>query len=446
MKIIIIGAGEVGFQLGKILSEEDYDITIIDPNKNKISKAQDNLDVSAIHGYGTNPQILLESGIEDSDFVVVLTGIDESNLIASKISKTLGAKKVIARLRNTDFSTKNYIIDPKNFGIDEIIYPEMEVKSEINRLVTQNSANYVFDIDDELKLIGIKIDEESTLINKNLKSIKSINSSLSFNIIGLTRNKETIIPNDSTKFNKGDEVYFLIRKNNIDQLMYILGKHINQTKNIMIVGGGKIGRAISNDFQNDLNVKLVEINKHKADLIASQYNITVLNDDGTDIDFLKLENIDEIDSFIAVTQNEQTNLMSGLLAKHLGAKQNIIHVSTTDYIPAMTMIGLDAVVSKNISTVNKIISYIKTDENHEIKKIGNTNLEAIDYKPQKGSRITFFQSLSSKKFAKNAIIGSIKHQDGTFTIASENSVISSDDIVKVFALPEAIKEVDKYFI
>lgn len=446
MKIIIIGAGEVGFQLAKLLSQEDYDITIIDPDKQKILRAEDNIDVNAIQGNGTNHTILSNAGIEDADVVVSVTGMDESNLIISKISKNLGCKKVIARLRNIDYSNKNYIINPENFGIDEIIHPEMEAKSEINRLVIQNSANYVYDIDENLKLLGVKINDSSSLINKNLSLIKSNNKSLSFNIIGLTRDEETIVPNGETKIKKGDEGYFLVKKNDIEHLMYILGKQVNQTKNVMILGGGKIGRAVANDFQDDLNVRLVEINKDKADMIASKFNITVLNDDGTDIEFLRLENLEELDSFIAVTENDQTNLMSALLAKHLGVKQNIIHVSHTEYIPAMTMIGLDAVVSKSICTVNKIISYIKTDDNHEIEKIGNTQLESIDYKPKKGSRITFFKSLASEKFPENSIIGCIQHKNGSFSIANGDSIVTSDDIVKVFALPEAIKEVDKFFI
>ena len=146
MKIIIIGAGEVGFQLAKLLSQEDYDITIIDPDKQKILRAEDNIDVNAIQGNGTNHTILSNAGIEDADVVVSVTGMDESNLIISKISKNLGCKKVIARLRNIDYSNKNYIINPENFGIDEIIHPEMEAKSEINRLVIQNSANYVLSL------------------------------------------------------------------------------------------------------------------------------------------------------------------------------------------------------------------------------------------------------------------------------------------------------------
>ena len=180
MKIIIIGAGEVGFQLAKLLSQEDYDITIIDPDKQKILRAEDNIDVNAIQGDGTNPSILLNAGIQNTDVVVSVTGMDESNLIASKISKNLGSNKVIARLRNVDYSSKDYIINPRQFGIDEIIHPEMEAKSEINRLVIQNSANYVYDIDENLKLLGIKISDNSSLINKNLSTIKLNNQSLSF--------------------------------------------------------------------------------------------------------------------------------------------------------------------------------------------------------------------------------------------------------------------------
>ena len=368
MKIVIIGAGEVGFQLAKGLSEEDFDITIIDIAKQKVQKASDNLDVITVQGDSASPDVLREAEVDRADVVVAVTRIDEVNLISAKLSHELGAKKIIARLRNTEYSDKGSIIRPERFGIDKVIHPEMAATNEITRLVKQTSATSVVDFEGgQLQLIGIRMDDGSPVINNALNEIQSKNGSLTFNIVGILRDKDTIVPNGKTTIKMNDICYFLVRKEQVENLLYMMGKQVRETRNVMIVGGGKIGRALANKLEEDINVKLVDVNREKSQMLASELSKTlVLNGDGTDIEFLRLEDPEEIDSFIAVTENEQTNLLSALLAKHLGVRQTLIHVSTTEYIPAMKVIGLDAVVSKNMCTVTEILEYIKSDEKHLI--------------------------------------------------------------------------------
>tara|TARA_B100000029_G_scaffold516383_1_gene629320 strand:- start:11551 stop:12891 length:1341 start_codon:yes stop_codon:yes gene_type:complete len=445
MKIIVIGAGEVGFQLAKGLSEEDYDITIIDIVKQKVQRAMENLDVITVQGNGASPDVLKEAGVEKADVVVAVTRVDEVNLISAQLSHELGAKRIIARLRNTEYSNKRAIIRPEHFGIDKVIHPEMAATNEIARLVKQTSATSVVDFENgKLQLIGIRMESTSSVINKSLNQIQANNMSLSFNIVAILRSSETIVPHGKTIIEINDICYFLVKKEQVENLLYMLGKQVRETKNVMILGGGKIGRALAAKLELDINIKLIDSNKEKALRIASELSKTlVLNGDGTDIEFLRLEEPEIIDSFIAVTENEQTNLLSALLAKHLGVRQTLIHVSTTEYIPAMKVIGLDAVVSKNMCTVNEILEYIKSDEKHLITNFEEVDVEAIEFSPNSGSIVTK-RTLGDIKFPESSIVGSINHR-GHVSIARYDTQISEEDSVLVFCLPNILPKVEKLF-
>ena len=445
MKIVVIGAGEVGFQLSKVLSEEDFDITIIEISKERVQRASENLDVITVRGDGASPDILREADVEKADIVVTVTRVDEVNLIASQLSHELGAKKIIARLRNTEYSEKGSLIRPERFGIDKVIHPEMAATAEINRLVRQTSATSIVDFEGgRLQLIGIRLDNGCPIIEQSLDAVQSRNGSLAFNAVGIIRGKDTIVPHGKTEFEINDICYFLVRKEQVENLMYMVGKPVRETRNVMILGGGKIGRAVAYELQEEINVRLVEKNRDKAQMLASELNKTlVLNGDGTDIEFLRLENLEELDSYISLTENEQTNLLSALLAKHLGARQTMIHVSTTEYIPAMKMIGLDAVVSKNMCTVNEILEYIKSDEKLVVTNFEDIDVEAIEFSPESGSKITQ-KPLGEISFPTASVIGAINHH-GHVSIAHGDTQITEEDSVLVFCQPAVLSKVEKLF-
>ena len=281
MKIVVIGAGEVGFQLSKGLSEEDFDITIIEISKERVQRASENLDVITVRGDGASPDILREADVEKADIVVAVTRVDEVNLIASQLSHELGANKIIARLRNTEYSEKGSLIRPERFGIDKVIHPEMAATAEINRLVRQTSATSIVDFEGgRLQLIGIRLDSGCPIIAQSLDAVQSRNGSLAFNAVGIIRGKDTIVPHGKTEFEINDICYFLVRKEQVENLMYMVGKPVRETRNVMILGGGKIGRAVAYDLQEEINVRLVDKNRDKAQMLASELNKTlVLNGD-----------------------------------------------------------------------------------------------------------------------------------------------------------------------
>ncbi|MCH8012178.1 MAG: Trk system potassium transporter TrkA [Candidatus Marinimicrobia bacterium] len=445
MKVVIIGAGEVGFHLAKGLSEENFDITCIDISAAKCKRASENLDVIVVQGDGASPQVLKEALVQDADITIAVTRVDEVNLIASQIAHELGARKIVARLRNTEYSRKDTIIHPEKFGIDKIIHPEMAARREIIRLVMRTAASSVVDFEGgRLQLIGVRIENGCSLIGMNLIEVRQTKASFAFSGVAILRGQNTVIPHGDFIFEQGDICYFLVRRERVNDLFKMMGKRVLATKNIMILGGGKIGRDVARSLENEIDVRLVEQDKEKAQYLAVQLEKTlILNGDGTDIEFLKSERVDEVDSFVAVTENEQTNLLSALLAKHLGARQTIIHVSKTEYIRVMKVIGLDAVVSKNMSTVNAILEYMKSGQRLSIINFEDIAVEALELSPAPNSKITKHE-LKDIKFPGASVVGAVNHH-GHISIPSGDTQITEEDTVLVFAFPRFIHKVEKLF-
>lgn len=445
MKSVIIGGGEVGFHLAKGLSEENFDITLIDISRKKVRRASEHLDVIAIEGDGASPKVLKEAGVQDADVAIAVTRLDEVNLIASQLAHELGARKVVARLRNTEYSSKDSIIHPERFGIDKVIHPELAATREIVRLVMQTAATSVVDFEGgRLQLIGIRLDTNCTIIGISLSDVRETNQHFSFSAVAVMRGEQTIMPRGDLVFELNDICYFLVKKEEVPNLLEMMGKPVRETRNVMVLGASKIGRAVVRELQDHIHVRLIEENIEKAQSVAPQFDKTlVLHGDGTDIEFLRSENVEDMDSFIAVTQNEQTNLLSALLAKHLGARQSLVHVSTTEYIPVMKLIGLDAVISKNMCTVNAIMEYIKSDKNVLFTNFEDIDVEALEFKPAPGSPITK-HVLGAVKFPETCVVGSVNHH-GHISIPAGDTQITEEDTVLVFALPDVIPKVEKLF-
>ncbi|MFQ6675624.1 MAG: Trk system potassium transporter TrkA [Fidelibacterota bacterium] len=445
MKIVIIGAGEVGFHLARGLSEENLDITLIDIDPAKVQRASETLDVIVVHGDGASPRVLREADIQHADIVVAVTRVDEVNLIASQMAHQLGARRIIARLRNTEYTGRESVIHPERFGIDKVIHPELAATREIIRLVMQTAASSVVEFEGgRLQLMGIRLGNGSPVIGKDLGTVRRDNSDFHFSAVAVMRGQDTLIPHGETQFELNDICYFLVTKEHVRDLLKMTGKPYQETRNAMILGGGKIGRALARRLQDRIHLRLVEEDREKALRLASELEKTlVLTGDGTDIEFLRSENVEDLDSYIAVTQSEQTNLLSALLVKHLGTRQTLVHVSTAEYIPVLKLIGIDGVISKNMCTVKAILETIKSDQHVVITDFEDIAVEALEFRPVPGSKVTR-EALNRLKFPEDCIVGAINHQGHVF-IPTGDTRISEDDIVLVFSLPQSIPKVEKLF-
>ena len=448
MKVVIIGGGEVGFHVAKALSEENYDITVIDLDPIKCRRASENLDVIVVEGNGASPKTLTEAQVGEADYVLCLTRVDEVNLIASQQAHKLGANKIIARLRNQQYTAKDSIIRPEKFGVDVVIHPEQAACEEIMRLVKHPYAVQVMDFEaGRLTMLGLNINGTcENVIGKPLGQVCTENSHFRFGVIAVHRGQQTMVPWSDFEFQDGDIGYFLIKKEDIENLLGLLSKKVTETHRVMIVGGSKIGRSLAKALPSDtINVRLVDYNRPKAGQISHSIEESmIIYGDGTDIEFLKSEIIQDVDSFISVTENENTNLIAGLLAKHLGAKQSIIHISTTEYIPTIQEIGVGAVISKNLSTVNSILKELHTDLTEiPVVTFDEIDLDVIEFQPETGSQVTQ-RPLKDLNFPEDSIVGIINHH-GKIRIAHGTSILTDDDTALVFAKPKAIAKLKKLF-
>lgn len=451
MKVVIIGGGEVGFHVAKALSEIDYDITVIDIDPDKCRRASENLDVIVVEGDGASPKTLLEANVGNAHYVLCLTRVDEVNLIASQQAHELGADKIIARLRNQQYTAKNSIIRPEKFGVDVVIHPEKAACEEIIRLVHHPYAVQAMEFEGgRLIMLGINISKDTLIISgtslSKLVKLVAYKAQFRFGVVAVLRGQDTIVPQADFAFQDGDIAYFIVKSTDVGELMTFLGREVNEVKRVMIIGGSKIGRSLAMALPNeDINVRLVDYNRPKAAHISHKLDDSmIIYGDGTDIEFLKSENIQDVDSLIAVTENEKTNLIAGLLANHLGAKQNIMHVVTTQYIRTIQEIGVGAVISKNLSTVNSILRQLHSDvsEIHTIT-FDEIDVDVMEFQPDAGSLITK-KPIKELDFPKDSIVGMINHH-GKIQIAHGESKLSEDDTVLVFTKPHSINKLKKMF-
>ena len=381
IKIVVIGVGEVGFNLVKALSKEKFDITIIDIDEEKCQRITNTMDVRGIVGDGASQRILQQIDMAGIDYLLALTKIDEVNLVAAKSAYEMGAKKIICRLRNTEYSHENAIITPEQFGIDYVVYPEKAAQRDIENLIRQTSA---IDLEEfkngKINMVGIKIDHSSPLIGRNIKNVELSNPYIPHKLALIFRENQSFIHPKSTIYKKDDIGYFIGKAKDIPEIQRMAGKPAFKVKNIMILGLGKIGRLLAKSLQSDYNVRIVEQNYEKAKIFGKKLSDTlILQANGLDIDFLNSENIEETDCFIAATQNEQTNILASLLVKHYGVKQVILHITTTNYFKAVRRIGVDAVVSKNISAVNEVLKLIRSDQQDlPVSRFEDLDVDAIE--------------------------------------------------------------------
>ena len=318
MKIIITGAGAVGYHLAKMMASESQDIYLIDENKERLNYVQSHIDVFAIHGDAKSISILKEAKVDSCDLLIAVTASEETNLLVSILAKKFGAKRTIARINNLELQEEGNVELFESLGIDTLISPVQLAAEEIIRLV----ANSVFTDDHEfedgkLTVFGISIDDSSPLRDKTISESSYLNPDLTFKPIALHRKEETIIVNSDTRILEDDIVYFISNEESIDNVISICGKQCFEIKNIMILGGSAIGVLTAQLLQDQYNVTLIERNRELAEEIAAKLsNTLVLNIDGRDVAAIEEEGLGDMDAFIAVTGDSESNIMSSLVAKN----------------------------------------------------------------------------------------------------------------------------------
>lgn len=445
MRIIIAGAGDVGFHLAKLLAYEEHDIVLIDKDAEILNVASHNLDVATVRGNSTYYQILDEADIRNADLLICVTSSEETNITTAIIGKHLGAKKTIARVQNVEYIFNRESLDLRELGIDEVISPESLAAKEIKRLLKEAALTDSFEFDNgKLVLLGVMIDEFSILKDKTLHDAAHLNPDNNFITVAILRDNETIIPRGDNKFLLGDHAYFVAGPEGVDRVLELTGKPKVGIKNIMVLGGSQVGYHTAKRLSRKFNVRLIEKNKEKAFDLADQLkNVMVINGDCRDVELLQEEGIEDMDAFIAVTGNSETNIMSSLVAKKHKVKKTISLVENMDYIHLSQNIGVDTMINKKLIAANFIFRYIRQGDVISLTSIHGVDAEILEFIVKSGSKITEYM-IKDLDFPKEAIIGGVV-RNGEGHIAMGDFQISPKDRVVVLCRPGCIHTVESFF-
>jgi trk system potassium uptake protein TrkA len=444
MKIIIAGAGEVGTHLAKMLSNEFHDIMVIDPDEENLRSIDSNLDILTITGSATSFEVLKEAKIKKADLFISVTQSEETNINAAMIAKKLGAKKTIARVDNNEYIEPENISHFTGLGIDYLIYPERIAAREIVNLLGQAEAFESVDFSGgKLSLYVLKLNENAPVLNKTLIEVTK-DKEIEFRAVAIARNGKTIIPRGSDQFKLNDLVYVVTSKAGIKDVLKYSGKKKIDIKNVMILGGSRIGKRVAKSLENRFNIKLIEIDKEKSILLADQLsNTLVIHGDGRNIDLLKEEGLANMDTFIAVTGNSETNILSCMLAKKIGVKKTVAEIENIDYIDLGESMKIDTIINKKLTTAGKIYKFTMSAEVETMKCLTGSDADVLEFVAKENSKITK-RSLRNIEFPKDALVGGIIRGNKGY-IAKGDTHIKADDRVVVFALPSAVKTLDNFF-
>ena len=449
MKIIIAGAGEVGFHLAKLLSFESQDITLIDTDKERLNYAENNLDIKTIKGDACSLSLIREADVGNSDLFISVTSQETTNITICALAKQLGCKKTIARISSIEFINASDGVSFSDLGVDELFSPEELAAVEIQQLLDQSAFSDSYEFENgALTLIGTTLDPSVPFVGKSVKEAATIFPDVHFMPIALQRKgtQYTIIPRGDTLFEANDQVYFITLKEGVEELYKLTGKTKESIKNIMILGGGKIGLNTARELcEKKFRVTVVEKDKAKAFEIADQLpNAMVIHGDGRSVELLDEEDIDTMDAFISVTENSETNIMSCLMAKSKKVKKAIALVENMDYFQLSHSIGIDTLINKKLLTANTIFRYIRRGEVVDMTTLTNMNAEILEFIVKPESKVNGL-NIRDIDFPRSATIGGvIKNGEGTIVLG--DYTIDAGDRVVVCCLPRAIRKVESLFL
>lgn len=445
MKIIIVGAGEVGFHIANHLVLENKDVVVIDTDPDSIRRVSENIDVQTVVGSGSSPVVLFEAGIKEAEILLAVTDSDATNLVACLVANIISPiTKKLARIRDADFD--NYHDDFKKHApnIDTIINPETEVVKTIDRLMSVPGAVDIADLANGLvKFIGIQIDTQTKVTNIRLSKISNYTDKPFPLIAAIIRNEELIIPAGNDKLMPGDLVYFISEEKNLMDTLALFDIHSTPVTRVLIIGGGSIGFRLAKTLEKrSIYTKIIEKKPDRCAFLASQLNkAVVLHGDGSDKELLDEENIQDIDMVVTLTNDEETNILTSLLAKQMGARKTIVKINKFSYFPLMSTIGLQQVVSPRLSAINTILQHIRRGKVLSAISIKGEQAEIMEAVAMETSDIVE-KPLKNIKFPKGSLIAGIIRKNSVI-IPSGESLIQPNDRIIIFAIRNAISKIEK---
>ncbi len=451
MKIVIVGAGEVGSHLAKMLSQEWNDITVIDSDAERLARLNTIVDVVTIEGSPSSIKVMKEAEVQHADlFISVVPFVSQDvNIVSALLAKNLGAKRVTARIDDEEFLTSENRLFFKQMGIELMFYPEKLAADEIMDLLKRTAATESMDFGHgKLQIEVFKLEEDSPLLDMKLSEFAAVASSseLQFRVIAITRYGETLIPKPETKFLYHDLVFIIAKREGIKSLLKFLGKSDIEVNKVLILGGSHIGEMVARQLSSHIDtVKIIEKNKERGIELSEKLpgNVIVVTGDGRNSDLLLEEGIREYDAFVALTGNDEANVLSCVIAKKFGVGRVIAQVENIEYLHIAEEMGVDAVINKKLITAGRLFKFTLSDKARMVKYMSGTSAEVLEYTVPPESAITK-GALKDIDFPRDAVIGGVIRGSESI-IAVGSTRIEPYDRVAVFALQSAVTEVDKLF-
>ena len=454
MKIIIEGAGQVGSHLAKMLSHEGGDITVIDDNEGRLQKLNSTADVVTVVGDPSSVRVLRDAGCARADLFIAVNPFTTQtvNIVSALLAKRLGSKRVIARIEDEAYLLPENKLMFKDMGIDMLFYPEKIASDEIIDMLKHTASTDSMDFArGKLQLVVFRLDDDSPILDMKVAeftaAMEAASAQAQLRIIAIACKGETIIPKFDTKFNYNDHLYIIAKREGVPTIMKFLGKDNIEVNKAMILGGSEIGEMVAAQLSSQQleAVKLIEIDKDRSRELAEKLpsDVIVANGDCRNSDFLVEEGIREYDALVAVTGNDEANILACVVAKKFGVARTIAQVENLEYLRLAEDMGVDAVINKKLITAGRIFKFTLSDKVRFVRYMSGTDAEVLEYTAAPNSKVTK-GALKDIGFPRNAIIGGIIRGSESF-IAVGDTRIEPYDRVAVFALPETVKEVDRFF-
>jgi trk system potassium uptake protein TrkA len=445
LKILIVGAGEVGFHIASHLALENKDVVVLDINPDAIRRVSDNLDVQVVLGSGSSPVVLEEAGIQGAEIILAVTNSDEINLVACLVADIISpSTKKLARIRNADFDNYHENLREAAPHIDTIINPDTEVVKTIYRMMSVPGAVDIGEFaDGRLKFVGVNLEDDSQLAGARLADLPAIVGEARPLIAAVVREDELIIPRGNDRLNSGDLVYFISEEHKLLDTLSLFNKYDQPMKRVLIIGGGRIGFRMAKLLEeHSISCKIIERNPDRCTYLAERLNKTiVLCGDGSDQGLLSEENIQDMDLVITLTQDEETNILASLLTKRMGALKAITRISKFSYFPLTNAIGIEQVVSPRLSAINSILQHIRKGKVLSAISIKGEQAEVIEAVALETSGIVE-KPLRDISFPEGAMVAGIIRGE-LIIVPTGDSVIQPNDRVIIFARKEAISKIEK---
>jgi len=445
MRIIIAGAGEVGTHVAKMMCNANHDVILIDDNEERLRQIDAHFDLMTIVGSVSSIEDLKQANVDSCDLFIAVPPYEELSILSAILAKKLGAKVTIARINNYEYLLPENKEFFKQLGVDELIYPEQLAAKEIRTSLKRVGIRQQIDFSDgKLILYAIKIRDNAPIVNKTLAEVSEMHSNKLYNTVAINRDGQTIIPRGNETFRHNDLAYFITTPEGTAQVMQDSGKEHFDVKNVMILGGSRIGKKVAQRLEDTYNIKLIEIDREKSTKLADTLeNTLVISGDGRNLELLKDEGIKKMDAFVAVTANSEVNILACQLAKKMGVRKTVAEVENMDYIDLAENIGIGTLINKKLIAASYIYRYTVKARVSHVKCLTASEAEVLELVASEGSKITKGR-LSDLKLPKDVNVGGIIRNDKAIIVTGNTEIIPNDKVV-VFAMPSGIRKIEKMF-